>query len=58
MKKLTLKEELIGFTKGMDYEVVQDEMNLVVVKDDNGKERAFNKVEGENDFKNFFTSSK
>lgn len=43
-----------GFTLGKEYLILANGMNIVAVKDDNGKTISFNKVEGVNDFKNYF----
>lgn len=57
MKKVThlvCVDSVAGFTVEKKYEVMENGANIVTVVNDFGKSVTFNKVEGENDFKNFF----
>lgn len=54
MKQLKNVYELNGFTLNKDYKVIEEGTNLVRVLDDNLIRRTFRKVEGNDDFKNWF----
>ena len=57
LKSLKCVYQIDGFTVGHDYDVIEDDANLVTVYDDNGILRKFNKIEGNSDFKNWFEGS-
>lgn len=53
-KTLKCTQVIKGFTVGNSYVIITNESNKVTTVNDLGNLVAFNKVEGDNDFKNNF----
>lgn len=56
MKKLKCIHHFAGFTVGKEYDVLDEGMNVVAVRNDTGNMVMFGRVEGYTDFKNYFTA--